>query len=285
MTGAEALRAAIPRLKAAGIDSAPRDARLLLAHAMGIAADRLTLHLPDTLSDPAQAAFDAAISARLTRQPVAQIIGQRLFWGRSFKVTQDTLDPRPETEILVAAALSRPFLKILDLGTGTGSILLSCLADMPMASGTGSDVSAKALAVAQENATRLQLAARAKFIRSDWLKAIPGRFDLIVSNPPYIAAAEMPQLAADVLQWEPHSALTPGGDGLDAYRAIAQQAPSHLMNGGRILLEIGPTQGTAVSALLAAQGLHHIHILQDLDGRDRVVAAEKPQDPESCGGI
>lgn len=285
MTAAEALRAAIPRLTAAGIDSAPRDARLLLAHAMGIAADRLTLHLPDPLTDPAQAAFDAAIAARLTRQPVAQIIGQRLFWGRSFKVTQDTLDPRPETEILVAEALSRPFLKILDLGTGTGCILLSCLADMPMASGTGSDLSAKALAVAQENATRLHLAARAKFLQSDWLKAIPGRFDLIVSNPPYIAAAEMPQLAADVLQWEPHSALTPGGDGLDAYRVIAQQAPSRLLNGGRLLLEIGPTQGPAVSALLAAQGLHRIRILQDLDGRDRVVAAEKPQDPESCGGF
>ena len=285
MTGAEALRAAIPRLKAAGIDSAPRDARLLLAHAMGIAADRLTLHLPDTLTDPAQAAFDAAIAARLTHQPVAQIIGQRLFWGRSFKVTQDTLDPRPETEILVAEALSRPFLKILDLGTGTGCILLSCLADMPMASGTGSDLSAKALAVAQENAARLHLAARAKFTQSDWLKAISGRFDLIVSNPPYIAADEMPQLAPDVLQWEPHSALTPGGDGLDAYRAIVQQAPARLLNGGRILLEIGPTQGPAVSALLAAQGLHQIRILQDLDGRDRVVAAEKPQDPESCGGF
>lgn len=285
MTGAEALRAAIPRLKAAGIDSAPRDARLLLAHAMGIAADRLTLHLPDTLSDPAQAAFDAAIAARLTRQPVAQIIGQRLFWGRTFKVTQDTLDPRPETEILVAEALSRPFLKILDLGTGTGCILLSCLADMPMASGTGSDLSAQALAVAQENADRLHLATRVKFTQSDWLKSIPGRFDLIVSNPPYIAADEMPQLAPDVLQWEPHSALTPGGDGLDAYRQIALQAPSRLLNGGRILLEIGPTQGPAVSALLAAQGLHHIRILQDLDGRDRVVAAEKPQDPESCGGI
>jgi len=252
---------------------------------MGIAAARLTVPLPDPLTAPAHAAFDAAIAARLTRQPVAQIIGQRLFWGRSFMVTQDTLDPRPETEILVAEALSRPFLKILDLGTGTGCILLSCLADMPMASGTGSDLSAKALAVAQENATRLHLAARAKFLQSDWLKAIPGRFDLIVSNPPYIAAAEMPQLAADVLQWEPQCALTPGGDGLDAYRVIAQQAPSRLLNGGRLLLEIGPTQGPAVSALLAAQGLHRIRILQDLDGRDRVVAAEKPQDPESCGGF
>ncbi|OZA06616.1 MAG: protein-(glutamine-N5) methyltransferase, release factor-specific, partial [Rhodobacterales bacterium 17-64-5] len=135
MTAQDALRLAIPQLTAAGIDNAARDARLLLAHAMGIAADRLTLHLPDALADAAQAAFDAAIIARSNHQPVSQITGQRQFWGRSFKVTQDTLDPRPETEILVAEALTRPFLKLLDLGTGTGCILLSCLADMPMAQG------------------------------------------------------------------------------------------------------------------------------------------------------
>lgn len=284
-TAAEALRAALPRLAAAGIDTPARDARLLLAHAMGIAADRLTLHMPDALSPAAQAGFDAAITARSNRQPVAQIIGQRLFWGRTFKVSQDTLDPRPETEILVQAALQRPFLKLLDLGTGTGCILLSCLADMPMASGVGSDISARALAVAQENAEALGLSNRVRLIRSDWFAAIPGRFDLIVSNPPYIAAAEMSQLAPDVLNWEPHGALTPGGDGLAAYRSIAAQAPARLMTGGRLLLEIGPTQGAAVCAMLAAQGLEQIRILTDLDGRDRVVAAQKPRDADSCGGL
>ncbi|GLS87617.1 release factor glutamine methyltransferase [Cypionkella aquatica] len=283
MTAQNALRLAIPRLTAAGIENAPRDARLLLAHAMGIAPDRLTLHLPDGLSIAAQAAFDAAITARSNHQPVSQITGQRQFWGRSFKVTKDTLDPRPETEILVAEALSRPFLKLLDLGTGTGCILLSCLGDMPMASGVGSDLSAKALAVAQENATALNLATRAKFLQSDWLKGISGRFDLITSNPPYIAASEMPNLSPDVLQWEPHAALTPGGDGLDAYRAIAAQAPARLLAGGRLILEIGPTQAHAVTTLLAAQGLINIRTLQDLDGRDRVVCGEKPQGGADCG--
>ncbi len=278
MTAQDALRAAIPQLTAAGIDNAPRDARLLLAHAMGIAADRLTLHLPDALSDQAKAAYAAAITARANRQPVSQITGQRQFWGRSFKVTQDTLDPRPETEILVAEALTRPFLKLLDLGTGTGCILLSCLADMPMASGVGSDLSAKALVVAQANASALNLSNRAKFIQSDWCANIQGRFDLITSNPPYIAADEMPNLGPDVLQWEPHAALTPGGDGLDAYRKIAAQAPARLMAQGRLLLEIGPTQSAAVTALLQAQGLINIRTLQDLDGRDRVIWAEKPQD-------
>lgn len=283
MTAQEALRLAIPQLTAAGIDNAPRDARLLLAHAMGIAADRLTLHLPDALSEPAQAAYAAAITARANHQPVSQITGARQFWGRSFKVTQDTLDPRPETEILVAEALQRPFLKLLDLGTGTGCILLSCLADMPMASGVGSDLSAKALEVATENAASLKLTTRAKFIQSDWCAQIQGRFDLITCNPPYIAADEMPHLSADVLQWEPHAALTPGGDGLDAYRKIAAQAPARLMRGGRLLLEIGPSQSAAVTALLAAQGLINLRTLQDLDGRDRVVCAQKPQDTDNCG--
>ncbi|WP_426032097.1 peptide chain release factor N(5)-glutamine methyltransferase [Cypionkella sp. TWP1-2-1b2] len=283
MKAQDALRLAIPRLTAAGIDNAPRDARLLLAYAMGIAADRLTLHLPDALTEAAAITYATAITARTNHQPVSQITGARQFWGRSFKVTQDTLDPRPETEILVAEALTRPFLKLLDLGTGSGCILLSCLADIPMASGIGSDLSAKALDVAKENATTLNLATRAKFIQSDWCADIHGRFDLITSNPPYIAAAEMPNLSPDVLQWEPHAALTPGGDGLDAYRKIATQAPARLMAQGRLLLEIGPTQSAAVTALLHAQGMINIRTMQDLDGRDRVICAEKPQDASICG--
>ncbi|MEO5614748.1 MAG: peptide chain release factor N(5)-glutamine methyltransferase [Cypionkella sp.] len=285
MIAQDVLRAAIPQLTAAGIDNAPRDARLLLAFAMGIAPDRLTLHLPDALTNKAESAYAAAITARSNHQPVSQITGQRQFWGRSFKVTPDTLDPRPETEILVAEALSRPFLKLLDLGTGTGCILLSCLADMPMANGTGSDLSAKALDVAKENAATLKLTNRAKFIESDWCSNIHDRFDLITSNPPYISAEEMPNLSPDVLQWEPHAALSPGGDGLDAYRKISAQAPARLMPSGRLLLEIGPTQSAAVTALLHAQGLINIRTLADLDGRDRVICAQKSQDTGSCGDL
>jgi release factor glutamine methyltransferase len=282
MTANEALRAAIPRLAEAGIPDAPRDARALLAYAMGIAADRLTLHLPDALSPDQQAAFDAAVTRRLARQPVSQIIGQRLFWGRSFRVTPDTLDPRPETEILVQAALSEPFFRLLDLGTGTGCILLSCLADRPMATGLGTDIHPATLAVATENAASLGLSARARFQHSDWFADVPGRFDLILSNPPYIAADEMPDLSPEVRLWEPHRALTPGGDGLDPYRIIARGAPARLMPVGRLLVEIGPTQGQAVAALFAAQGLINIHVLPDLDGRDRVVAATKAADPDSA---
>lgn len=282
MTAAEALRAAVPRLRDAGVDDPARDARALLAHAMGLPPDRLTLHLPDALDAGQEAAFHSAIAARAARQPVAQITGERLFWGRAFRVTPDTLDPRPETERLVEEALSRPFVRMLDLGTGTGCILISCLLGMKMATGLGTDLSAPALKVAEANAARHGLT-RARFHEGDWFAGIPGRFDLIVSNPPYIAEGEMAGLAPEVRDWEPHGALTPGGDGLDAYRAIARGAPARLMPGGRLLLEIGPTQGAAVSALLAAQGLTAIRVLPDLDGRDRVVAAVAPGDADSCG--
>lgn len=283
MRAQDALRRAIPLLQEAGIEDGSRDARVLLAHALGIGHDRLTLKLPDEMTGPQEALYDAALQARLARQPVAQITGRRLFWGQSFRVTRDTLDPRPETEVLVAEALRQPFLKMLDLGTGTGCILLSCLKGMPMARGLGTDISEAALQVAVGNTRDLGLEARARFRRSDWFANVTGAYDLIVSNPPYIAAAELTGLAPEVRDWEPHLALSPGGDGLDAYRAIARGAGARLMPGGRLLVEIGPTQGSAVAALFAAAGLDGIRVLPDLDGRDRVVVAVKTGATDSCG--
>ncbi len=274
-TGTDALRAAIPTLREVGIPDAARDARLLLAYAMGIAPERLTLHLPDDITPEALARFHAAITARTARQPVSQITGQRLFWGRSFRVTPDVLDPRPETELLVQTALLAPFTSMLDLGTGSGCILLSCLADMPDAQGLGTDLSPAALAVAQSNAEALHIT-RATFAQSDWFQTIPGTYDLITSNPPYIADDEMASLSPEVRHHEPHMALTPGGDGLDAYRAIARGAAAHLVPGGRLILEIGPNQSAAVTALLAAAHMPHAQTLTDLDGRDRVVLVTKP---------
>ncbi len=283
MKAQDALRRAIPRLQEAQVEDAARDARVLLAHALGIGHDRLTLKLQDDLTDPQAAVYEEALVARMARQPVAQITGRRLFWGLSFRVTRDTLDPRPETETLVAEALREPFLKMLDLGTGTGCILLSCLKGMPMARGLGTDISDPALQVAVGNTRDLGLEARARFRRSDWFSDVTGAFDLIVSNPPYISAKEMDQLAPEVRDWEPHLALSPGGDGLDAYRAIARGVGARLMPGGRILVEIGPTQGPAVSEMFAAAGLGEIRVLPDMDGRDRVVLAVKTGPADSCG--
>ncbi len=251
---------------------------------MGIAPDRLTLHLAEALEPAQAAAYEAAIAARVARRPVAQITGRRLFWGLPFRVTPDTLDPRPETECLVAEALAAPFFSLLDLGTGTGCILLSCLKGAPMARGLGVDLSPAALAVAEANAQALGLAARARFALSDWFAAVPGKFDLIVSNPPYIAEAEMAGLSPEV-RHEPRMALTPGGDGLAAYRAIARGAGARLMAGGRLLLEIGPTQGAAVAGMLTAAGFERVRVLPDMDGRDRVVAAVKPGEAGACGAV
>jgi release factor glutamine methyltransferase len=153
MTGAQALRAALPRLQAAGVEGAARDLRLLLTFAMGIPPDRLTLMLDDPLSDAAAARFEAAVAARVSRQPVSQIVGGRRFWGRWFRVTPDVLDPRPETETLIAAALDGAFSRVLDLGTGSGAILITLLAERRGAVGTGVDLSENALSVATGNAT------------------------------------------------------------------------------------------------------------------------------------
>lgn len=272
-TGRSALARAVPRLRAAGVPDPVRDARLLLAHAMGLGPERLILHLDDPLQPDARRRFATALSARESRQPISQILGRRQFWGRSFRVTRDVLDPRPETETLVEAALDEPFATVLDLGTGSGAILLSLLAERPDARGLGVDLSSAALAVARENAVQLGVSARAMFKTSDWFAQVEGRFDLIVSNPPYIAAAEMPALAPETRDWEPELALTPGGDGLEAYRRIAAGAQAHLQPGGRLLLEIGPSQGEAVSELLHKAGLADIGLLRDMDGRPRVVTA------------
>jgi release factor glutamine methyltransferase len=272
LTAAEALRAASARLQAAGIEGAGSDARRLLAYAMGIGADRLTLHLSDGLTPAAEVRLETALAARVARQPVAQIVGERLFWGRPFAVTRDVLDPRPETEGLIAAAVEAGFERVLDLGVGSGAILVTLLAEVPGAMGLGTDVSEAALAVARRNAESLGVAARADFMVADWFSGLSGEFDLIVSNPPYIAETEMAGLEPEVRDWEPWLALSPGGDGLAAYRAIAAGVGAHLAPGGRVILEIGPTQGAAVAALMLAAGLEGVMVRPDMDGRDRIVS-------------
>lgn len=279
MTGAQALYAATRALAAVGIADPGRDARRLFSHALRIEPGRLTLVLPDPLDPAAQAAFDALIARRCQREPVSHLTGTRAFYGRDFIVNGAVLDPRPETETLIEAALSLPFDRVLDLGTGSGCILLTLLAEMPGATGLGIDISAAACEVAAQNANALNLTQRAQFQLGNWHAGPLGEYDLIVANPPYIALSEMAGLSPEVRLWEPRAALTDEGDGLGAYRAILNGITQHMTEGGRLLMEIGPTQAEEVSVLVLTAGFSMVDVIQDLDGRDRIVMAIQPEIP------
>jgi len=273
MTAAQAMAAATARLRAAGVADPARDARVLLAHAARIEAGRVTLIAPEDLEPDIADRYEQLIALRAVRVPVSHLVGEREFYGRRFKISRDVLDPRPETETLIEAALSQPFKRVLDLGVGSGCILVTLLGEAPDAYGLGTDISEAACLQASANVIMHRVQDRAEIMQSDWLMQVKGRFDLIVSNPPYIALDEMPLLSTEVRVHEPDLALTDGGDGLGAYREIADSAPTHLEKGGRLIVEIGPTQAAAVMALFAQAGLTSLRVLRDLDGRDRVISA------------
>ncbi|MGY6411397.1 MAG: peptide chain release factor N(5)-glutamine methyltransferase [Alkalilacustris sp.] len=278
-TVTSALALAAARLRAAGVEDPAGDSRRLVAHALGLPAGRLVTMGREALPPAVWRRLEDLLVARAARQPMAQILGRRAFWAHEFEVTPDVLDPRPETEVLVAAALERPFRRVLDLGTGSGCILLSLLAECPDATGLGVDLSAAALAVARRNAARLGLADRVAWSEGNWLDGVTGTYDLVVSNPPYIASAELPDLAPEVRLWEPPMALCPSGDpgdGLAAYRRIAAAVGRVLAPGGRVVLEVGAGQAAAVAQMLRAAGLGAPDLRHDLDGRARVVMAAAP---------
>ena len=258
-------------------DGAATDARILLAHVMGLDRGQLSTRLQDAVTDEQVTHFKEVIAQRAKRQPVSQIIGSREFWGRRFSVTPDVLDPRPDTETLIEEALKdREHKNILDLGTGSGCILLTLLAEWPNALGVGVDQSSKALAVATSNAIALGVAERAYFMQSDWFSNVTGQFDLIVSNPPYITARAMDEIEPDVRDWEPRMALTPEGDGLDAYRTIAAKVARYLTSDGRLFLEIGWDQADAVLEIFSQSGFNQGRCIRDLAGKDRILAFNAP---------
>lgn len=271
-TVADTLMRATMMLGAAGIDGPDRDARVLLAHVMDLDQAGLMARMNDKLPQSILYGMDRVVAVRSLHQPVSHITGKRGFWNHEFLVNSDVLDPRPDTETLVAAALEQPFDNVLDLGTGSGAIIISLLAESPKSMGVATDISAKALDVARRNAGRIGVADRVKFTEANWFEGLSGRFDLIVSNPPYIAEYEMADLAPEVRDWEPHLALTPGADGLEAYRHIAQGLKAALAPKGRAFFEIGYRQAVDVSEIFTKAGFTHLKVLHDLSGHDRVIA-------------
>lgn len=271
MTAAQAMAAAAARLRAAGVADPARDARLLLAHAARVDAARVTLIAPEDLSPDVEERFEQLVALRAVRVPVSHLIGERAFYQRRFKVSGDVLDPRPETETLIEAALAEPYNRVLDLGVGSGCILVTLLAERREATGLGVDLSEAACLQASANALLHRVTGRVDIRRSDWFSDVTGRFDLIVTNPPYISRSDWEGLEPEVRRHEPELALTDGGDGLGAYRHIAAGLARHLAPGGRFLAEIGPDQADPVSALLRAAGFPEITVIADMDGRPRVL--------------
>ncbi|SLN18638.1 peptide chain release factor N(5)-glutamine methyltransferase [Pseudooctadecabacter jejudonensis] len=257
MSEAQRLAWAVDTLQAGGLADPVREARLLWRN---VGEDDR---------------FEAAVTRRAARVPMSHVLGYRDFWKHRFTVTSDVLDPRPETETLVEAALEVPFRKVLDLGTGSGAIIISLLAERSEARGVGTDISERGILVAGANAAAIGVVDRLILPLSDWYDDVGGQYDLIVSNPPYIALDEMPDLAPEVSH-EPRMALTDEDDGLSCYRIICAGAPSRLVAGGWLMVEIGPTQGEAVAAMMSAAGLVSVEIRPDLDGRHRVVMGQKP---------
>jgi release factor glutamine methyltransferase len=272
-TARQLLAAARKLMVAADIDNSALDTRLLLQQATGLSHAELVADPDRTVGAAEAAAFRALMARRLAHEPVSRIRGRRDFYGREFLVTPDVLDPRPDTETLIEAAL--PLIdgpaRLLDLGAGSGAIVVTLLAERPAASGTAVDISPAALAVTRANAERLGVADRLQLIQGSWFAAVAGRFDLIVSNPPYIPAGEIAGLEAEVRAFDPLLALAGGGDGLDCYRVIAAGAKGRLAPGGAILLEIGAGQAADVTAILAAAGLAPVAQYRDLGQHVRVL--------------
>ncbi len=273
MTVALALVRGVRALKTAQVPDAANDARILLAFALSIDRARLALVLPDEMPFAVQQRYDQAIGKRVQLQPISQIVGKRAFYGRDFRVSRDVLDPRPDTELLIETALTQDFNTVLDLGTGSGCILITLLAENLHATGVGADISEAALEIAQANADLLSTNPRIGFVLSDWFSGIADQtFDLIVSNPPYISADEMQNLDPDVQNWEPEIALTSGGDGLESYRTLIRNAPKFMNSGGRLIVEIGYKQGQSVRNMFEQSGFAKIEIFKDINGKNRVIS-------------
>lgn len=272
-------RAMAARLRAGGLPSPDLDARLLVAHALQIDPSGLLQDGP--VPPDAAARAEALLARRLAGEPVARILGAKEFWSLPFRLSAETLVPRPDTETLVEEVLAllpdrTAPLRLLDLGTGSGAILAALLTEYPAAFGVGLDRSAGAAATARDNLARLGLAARSRVLVGDWAEAVRGPFDLVVSNPPYIPSGHIGGLEVDVRAHDPRAALDGGADGLTAYAAIARALPGLLAPGGVCVLELGIGQEEAVSGLLRGAGLVPAPARRDLGGIARALSARRP---------
>ena len=274
MTVQELLTASQAKLRDCGISDPMRDARLLLANCLKLRTQNLNLLDDSRISEIKISKFWRMIKERCKRKPVSKILGYRSFWGRDFEINENVLDPRGDTETLIELILDCNFENMLELGTGSGAIAITVLAERPEVTCVATDISQYALNTARTNSKRHGVQSRLKLLYSNWFDKISGSFDIIVSNPPYISSKEYAQLSAEVVKYDPKISLTLGGDGLEAYREILSQALEKLSKNGHIFLEIGYTQANAVGHLFREAGFQQIKVHKDLGSRDRVISAK-----------
>jgi release factor glutamine methyltransferase len=275
----EALRWAVLRLQQERIESASLDARILLEYVLGVSREQLLFSLDLPIMPEQYARLETLVEKRAKHQPIAQLIGKREFWGMNFVVSEATLDPRPDSETLIEYVLERvqnraDSLRILDLGTGTGCLLLSLLSELPAARGVGVDYCDNALLVARENALALGFSSRAEFINSNWCEKVEGKFDIILSNPPYIPTKIIPTLEPEVSQFEPMLALDGGEDGLACYRKIIKILPGIMAKDGFAAFELGMGQRRGIEELAMENGLEVAGARNDLSGITRCIVLQ-----------
>ncbi len=269
------------RLWQVGIENEDYEARVLVAYALGLPPVTLYVDAPDHLSFRQGIDIEHYVERRCKREPLSKIVGEKEFWSLPFRVSTATLDPRPDSETVIDAVLEYypnhdvP-LRFLDIGTGSGCLLLAALQEYPESTGVGVDISSEALKIAHHNAEALGMTARTTFLQGSWTAPVDGVFDVILSNPPYIATAEIATLAPEVREFDPVVALDGGADGLDAYRQLIPLLATVLQPQGSVFLEIGYTQQAAVEAFVAEAGLQVIVCKHDLAGNPRCVVARKP---------
>ena len=270
----ELLIASQAKLRECGISDPIRDARLLLADCLELRTQNLNLLNDSYISEIKISKFWRMVKERCKRKPVSKILGYRSFWGRDFEINENVLDPRGDTETLIELILDCKFENMLELGTGSGAIAITVLAERPEVTCVATDISEYALKTASTNSKRHGVERRLKLLHSNWFEKISGSFDVIVSNPPYISSEEYAQLSAEVVKYDPKISLTLGGDGLEAYREILSRALEKLSKNGHIFLEIGYTQANAVGHLFREAGFQQIKVHKDLGSRDRVISAK-----------
>ena len=262
------------KLSKSGIEGGARDSRILTAYALGVPISDLSLKINEQVSEKVIFKIEKLINRRIDREPISKILRRREFWGRSFSINENVLDPRGDTETLIDYVIEKPVKSVLELGTGSGAIAVTLACEWEEVNVTAIDISADALLLAKINAEKFNVKNKIQFLKSDWFEAIDDRFDLIISNPPYIGLKEKEKISDEVINYDPEIALFAGNEGLDAYKRIIPNLAKYLKPDGFVVLEIGAFQSNQVKNMMNAAGFVDTKIVKDLSGKDRLIATK-----------